>query len=187
MTRAIGLAIAAIALTFFADCAAVGEQASPPEPSGFRQDDYKARVPATLSGASVISTQRAFDLWQSKQAVFVDALARAPKPAGLPQGAVWRDQPRFDIPGSTWLPDTGYGELAPATLAYFEVGLERATGKDKAKPLVFYCRSNCWMSWNAAKRALTLGYANVSWYPEGTDGWGSAGHPLDERQPEPRE
>jgi rhodanese-related sulfurtransferase len=33
---------------------------------------------------------------------------------------------------------------------------------------------------------LTLGYSNVSWYPEGTDGWAAAGHPLEERQPEPR-
>jgi rhodanese-related sulfurtransferase len=42
------------------------------------------------------------------------------------------------------------------------------------------------MSWNAAKRALTLGYPNVAWYPEGTDGWGSAGLPLQDATPEPR-
>jgi rhodanese-related sulfurtransferase len=27
------------------------------------------------------------------------------------------------------------------------------------------------MSWNAAKQALSYGYTNVAWYPEGTDGW----------------
>ncbi len=34
------------------------------------------------------------------------------------------------------------------------------------------------MSWNAAKRALALGYQNVAWYPDGTDGWHEAGLPL---------
>ena len=34
---------------------------------------------------------------------------------------------------------------------------------------------------------MTLGYANVLWYPDGTDGWVAAKHPLEERKPEPRE
>ena len=39
---------------------------------------------------------------------------------------------------------------------------------------------------NAAKRALALGYTNVAWYPEGSDGWAAAGLPLEKRTPEPR-
>jgi rhodanese-related sulfurtransferase len=42
------------------------------------------------------------------------------------------------------------------------------------------------MSWNAAKRALTLGYSDVAWYPEGTDGWTKASLPLQDATPEPR-
>ncbi len=56
----------------------------------------------------------------------------------------------------------------------------------RARPLVFYCLKDCWMSWNAAKRALELGYKNVDWYPEGSDGWAAAGLPLEKRTPEPR-
>jgi coenzyme PQQ precursor peptide PqqA len=41
------------------------------------------------------------------------------------------------------------------------------------------------MSWNAAKRALALGYRNVVWYPEGSDGWAAAGLPLQAAEPEP--
>lgn len=159
----------------------------PREPEGYRLDAYRAPVPATLTGATVIDTAKAFDMWKAKAAVFVDALPHAPKPEGLPKNAVWREQPRFDIPGSVWLPDTGYGELAEATQRYLEKGLARATASDKAKPLVFYCLENCWMSWNAAKRAMSLGYANVFWYPQGTDGWAAQKHPLEERKPEPRE
>jgi rhodanese-related sulfurtransferase len=42
------------------------------------------------------------------------------------------------------------------------------------------------MSWNAAKRALQLGYSNIAWYREGTDGWLAAGLPLVTITPEPR-
>lgn len=176
---------AAIAAALFTGPAAAAAEA-PQEPSGYRQDDYRAKVPATLTGAAVLSTAQAFAASRDGRSVFVDVLPRPPRPAGLPAGAVWRDKPRFDIPGSLWLPETGYGELPPATLRYFENGLERATAADKSRPLVFYCLADCWMSWNAAKRALALGYRNVSWYPEGTDGWATAGHELEPREPEPR-
>ena len=98
-------------------------------------------------------------------------LPRPPKPQNLPEGTVWRDKPRFNIPGSLWLPDTGYGKLAEATEDYFRQGLARASGGNKAALLVIYCQENCWMSWNAAKRALSYGYTNVAWFPEGTEGW----------------
>jgi rhodanese-related sulfurtransferase len=39
------------------------------------------------------------------------------------------------------------------------------------------------MSWNAAKRALAMGYANVAWYPDGTDGWADADLPLEQATP----
>jgi PQQ-dependent catabolism-associated CXXCW motif protein len=61
---------------------------------------------------------------------------------------------------------------------YFAKGLDKATDGDHARMLVFYCLADCWMSWNAAKRALELGYSDVAWYPEGTDGWLIAGLPL---------
>jgi rhodanese-related sulfurtransferase len=41
------------------------------------------------------------------------------------------------------------------------------------------------MSWNAAKRALSIGYNNVAWYPDGTDGWQAAKLPLREAKPAP--
>lgn len=176
-----------VALALMGCCPASFAQDAPPEPRSYRLDDYRSKTPKTLAGATVIDTQRAFEMWSAKQAAFVDALPHPPKPAGLPKDAVWRETPRFDIPGSLWLPDTGYGELSPSTLRYFESGLVKASANDKTKPIVFYCLADCWMSWNAAKRALTLGYKNVFWYPEGTDGWATAGHAQENRQPLPRE
>ncbi len=185
MTR--GACLACVALLMLGTALHAEQKARPPEPEGYRLEAYRASVPATLKGASVIDTARAFALWDSKGAVFIDALPHAPKPEGLPKNAVWREQPRLDIPGSVWLPDTGFGALSEATQRYFERGLAAATGADKTKPIVFYCLADCWMSWNAAKRAMALGYAYVSWYPEGTDGWSAAKHPLEARTPFPRE
>jgi PQQ-dependent catabolism-associated CXXCW motif protein len=63
--------------------------------------------------------------------------------------------------------------------------LAQATAGDPARPLVFFCQRACWMSWNAAKRALSLGYTRVNWYPDGTDGWSEAGLPLARIEPAP--
>jgi PQQ-dependent catabolism-associated CXXCW motif protein len=159
--------------------------AAPPEPETYRQQNYRSPTPATLSGARVLTTGEAEALWRSGEAAFIDVLPQAPRPVGLPAGVVWRDKPRLDIPGSIWLPDTGYGELATVTLDYFRRGLDKALS-GRSTVLVFYCLKDCWMSWNAAKRALALGYTSVDWYPEGTEGWSAAGLPLEARLPEPR-
>jgi PQQ-dependent catabolism-associated CXXCW motif protein len=163
---------------------AVHSQDRPPEPPGYRMDDYRAPTPATLAGARVVTTAEAAELWKAGTA-FIDVLPHVPRPANLPAGTIWREKTRMDIPGSIWLPDTGYGALAVATESYLRNGLANVTGGDRAKWLVIYCRPDCWMSWNAAKRALAMGYANVAWYPEGTDGWEVAGLPLREVRPAP--
>jgi len=157
-----------------------------PEPEGYRLENYRAPVPATLRGAKVIGTDEAEAIWRSHSASFVDVLPRPPRPRDLPAGTLWRDKPRANIPGSIWLPDTGYGELAPSMAGYFANGLDRASNGDHARMLVLYCLADCWMSWNAAKRALVLGYSNVAWYPEGTDGWQAALLPLQDATPETR-
>lgn len=152
------------------------------EPSAYRMDEFRAPVPETLAGARVVSTAEAAELWRSGAAVFVDVLPKPPKP-NLPKGTIFRLPPREDIPGSTWLPDVGYGVLSPEMTAYFADNLAAATGGDKAKTVVFYCLADCWMSWNAAKRAMEWGYTSVVWYPEGTDGWTFEGLPTERREP----
>ncbi|HTO60743.1 MAG TPA: PQQ-dependent catabolism-associated CXXCW motif protein [Bradyrhizobium sp.] len=176
-----GLVIAALALA-----QPVRAQGWVVEPDSYRTEDYRSPVPETLAGARVLTTAEAEAIWRAKSGVFIDVLPRAPKPKGLPPGTVWRDKPRQNIPGSLWLPDTGYGILAPATESYLRQGLARASGGNKQALLVIYCLSDCWMSWNAAKRALAYGYTDVAWYSEGTDGWARANLPLADAEPEPR-
>src|SRR3954452_8339526 len=149
MWRLAGAVIAALAMAALARA-----QEDVAEPHEYRTDQYRAPVPATLQGARVLTTGQAEAIWLPGDAAFIDVLPRPPKPQNLPAGTVWRDKPRLGIPGSIWLPDTGHGALAARTEEYFERGLAKASAGDKTKLLVIYCQANCWMSWNAAKRAL---------------------------------
>jgi PQQ-dependent catabolism-associated CXXCW motif protein len=165
----------------------VARAQAPAEPDGYRTENYRDPTPATLNGARVLSTDEAEAIWREGKAAFIDVLPHPPKPKNLPPGTIWRERSRLNIPGSVWLPDTGYGALAAATEDYLRRGLDRASGGERGKLLVFYCLANCWMSWNAAKRALAWGYPNVAWYADGTDGWEMADLPMAESKPEPRE
>ncbi len=147
-------------------------------------EDYRAPTPSTLRGARVVTTAEAEQIWKAG-AIFLDVLPHAPRPASLPPGTIWREKPRRNIPGSIWLPDTGYGALAPVTEDYLRSQSRACDGGDRSKTLVVYCLRDCWMSWNAAKRILGMGYADVVWYPDGTDGWAEADLPLQVSEPAP--
>jgi PQQ-dependent catabolism-associated CXXCW motif protein len=159
--------------------------AAPPEPDSYRLDDYRAPVPATVSGGKVFHTAQLEEAIRTARPVLIDVLPAPRRPAGMAPDVPWMPQPRRDIPGSIWLPDVGRGALSPALEAWFEAELRAATGGDVNRLVVFYCLDQCWMSWNATKRAAALGYRNAAWYPEGTDGWAAAGQQLSEAIPRP--
>jgi PQQ-dependent catabolism-associated CXXCW motif protein len=144
---------------------------APPEPDGYRGPPYSAPVPETLAGATVADNQAAAALHRAGTAVFIDVMPRDLKPANLPKGTIWRDKPRDSIPGAIWLPNTGFQDLSPEEEAYLRTGLDQATGGNRDQPVVIFCRAECWMSWNVARRALTMGYTQVIWYPDGPEGW----------------
>ncbi len=174
---ATGRAIAGLMLVVLS-VAGPGVRAEPPEPQGYRMDNYRAPTPATVAGGAALDTPRARQLWKDGGAVWIDVLGAPHRPANLPASAVWLPVPRRDIPGSLWLPDIGRGEISDKLEAYFHTNLEQATKGRRDAPVVFYCLANCWMSWNAAKRAASWGYRHVYWYRDGTDGWEAVKLPL---------
>ncbi len=153
------------------------------EPAGYRMGAYRSPVPASLSGATVVDTQTAAGLREQGGVSFIDVLPRPPKPENLPEGTVWRDKPRNSIAGAVWLPNVGFGQLPAEGEHYFRQGLSEVTAGDLDHPLIFFCLADCWMSWNAAKRALGYGYRKVYWFPEGTDGWAEAERPMEVIEP----
>lgn len=177
------LACAAAASVLFASGAPVSGVA---EPRDYRTDNYMSPVPATLKGATTVDAaalQRKLGDYGA-DVILIDVLPLRRKPDDFPPDRFWRTPPRHNIPDSVWLPNVGYGDIAPEFEAYFIENLERVTeGRKADKHLVFYCLKDCWMSWNAAKRALELGFANVSWFPGGTDEWEVEGYPLELSRP----
>ena len=132
------------------------------EPDGYRISDYMAPVPATLKGATTVDAETVqMKLQSGSNVVLIDVLPLQRKPPDFPSDRLWRTPPRYNIPNSVWLPNVGYGNIEPKFEAYFIENLKKLTvGQTSAKAvdLVFYCLEDCWMSWNAAKRALEFGY-----------------------------
>lgn len=126
-------------------------------------------TPASIPGGQLITTKGLVALVQGKQAPYL----------------------LFDVLGG---PQTLPGAIPAAILAQpgsfndqisqqFGQNLQQATGGRKDAPLIFYCQSTqCWMSYNAALRAINLGYTNVLWYRGGVEAWQQAGLPLQPAQ-----
>lgn len=64
------------------------------------------------------------------------------------------------------------GSFDDRVQSQFEGQLGQMTGGRKDAPLILYCSSiHCWMSYNAALRAIHAGYTNVFWYRGGLEAW----------------
>lgn len=175
------LTLSAFALVIAAQAPFAGEVAEPPD---YRTDNYMAPVPATLKGATTIDAEFLHQKMEGgSDVVLVDVLPLRRKPPDFPPGRFWRTPPRYNIPDSTWLPNVGYGDIEPVFEAYFIENLRKLTAGRTPDMLVFYCLKDCWMSWNAAKRAVELGFPNVAWFPGGTDEWEVLGYELERSKP----
>ena len=183
----LGLTLGAIGIPDILAAFELGAECVAEEPSGYRMSDFLAPVPCTLAGARVVSTEDLQQLIAEQPPVLIDVLPSPRRPEGLSDDALWQPPVRRNISGSVWLPNTGFGELPVEEEAYLRANLERVTQGDPSRRIVFYCLADCWMSWNAARRALEWGYTSVVWYPFGSDGWAVEGLPLAESTPVPRE
>jgi PQQ-dependent catabolism-associated CXXCW motif protein len=114
-------------------------------------------TPASIPGGQVITTAGVLDMQRRGiPHVLVDVLG-APDmlPNAIP--GVWLSQP---------------GSFTDETQKRGAAMLMQATQGRKDTPLVFYCQSpQCWMSYNAALRAINAGFTNVLWYRGGVEAW----------------
>lgn len=123
-------------------------------------------TPTEIPGGKLITTKGLVDLLQNQQQlrpVVFDVLGG---PQTLPQArpAVPASQP---------------GGFEDPVQREFGAYLQQATGGNRETPVVFYCLNpQCWMSYNAALRAINLGYSNVLWYRGGIEAWQQAGLPV---------
>lgn len=152
-------------------------------PDGYRIAHYRAPVPSAPDGVGRIAPAAVAQLRPDIEAILIDVL---PAEGGHREAdgrwRIMRDRP--SIPGAHWFPEAGRGELPPGIGPWFERGIARLTGGGKARMIVTFCLADCWMSWNAARRLRALGYTNVWWLAEGTDGWRDLGLSLTPAMPE---
>ncbi|WP_433735754.1 PQQ-dependent catabolism-associated CXXCW motif protein [Pseudomonas putida] len=171
--------LAALSLSLCLACA--NAQTPLFSPDGYRIDLYRSPTPDLMQDATIIDTPVLQTLLeQNPPPVLIDVYRRQ-----WLQGRFIEDQPHENLPGSHWLANTGDGELTPQWQAYFADNLKKLTGGDPMHPLVFYCRADCWLSWNAVKRAARLGYKSLYWYRDGLDAWQAANLPVMPALPEP--
>ena len=156
-------------------CQALREPAVP-EPPGVWTGPINGPVPASIAGGAVIGARELAQLLAREPATIVVDSSNAPtRPAGMTSDAPWLPVPHEGIPGSLWIPGTGMAGIRQATDSYFRQRLAKLSGGDPARPIVLYCHERCWLSWNAAKRALGYGHRRVYWFPDGIEGWRAAG------------
>jgi PQQ-dependent catabolism-associated CXXCW motif protein len=150
-----------------------------PEPSGFWTGPINSAVPATLAGGKVINSARQLQSLLTRPATVIVDVSNAPRrPDNLATGAPWLPLPHQGIPGSLWIPGAGLGEIPPAVDDFFRRQLAAATDNDATLQVIIYCHRTCWLSWNAAKRAVGYGYRNVYWFRDGIEAWKAAHLPT---------
>jgi PQQ-dependent catabolism-associated CXXCW motif protein len=147
----------------------------PEEPADYWTGPINGPVPKSITGGTVISTAELRSLLERGDIVLIEVSNAPRRPEQLAPGAPWLPKPHVIIPGSVWVPGAGMGEIAPEVDSKFRERLANATARDFDRQIVIYCHERCWLSWNAAKRAIRYGYRSVHWYAEGIEGWRAAG------------
>ncbi|WP_366915224.1 PQQ-dependent catabolism-associated CXXCW motif protein [uncultured Pseudomonas sp.] len=148
---------------------------------GYRLSHYRSPTPLSHDYARTLDTAALQQLLRERpETRLIDVYRRQ-----WLHGQFIEDDLHANLPNSLWLANTGDGELAAQWQDYFREHLQQASQGNKAWPLVFYCRADCWLGWNAVKRAHHLGYSNLYWYRDGIDAWQQAGLPLLPAQPLP--
>jgi len=128
-------------------------------------DQLGGPTPTSIPGGRVITTQALAGALRAGQGQVLLLHAYA-SPQHLP-GAV------------AVVPAAQGGQFDDDVQRGFGQYLRQATGGDTSRMLVVYCGGpQCWGSYNAALRAIQLGYRNVHWYRGGLQAWQQAGLPV---------
>lgn len=145
---------------------------------GYRSTRYRAPVQSDPSPAQPIALDAALQLQPGKEALFLDVM---PVEGGVRDevSGKWRLSTSHEtIPGAQWHPETGRSPVSEALWSALVASVDEARQASPDLPVVVFCRSDCWMSWNAARRLARQGFKDIFWLAEGTDGWHESGRKL---------
>lgn len=155
--------------------------ATPPQlfdTAGYRTARYRAPVDRLPTPAAAITLEAALRLRPGVDALFIDVL---PAEGGVrdPLTGKWTLVAQHEtIPGAAWHPETGRANADAVLWQGLRNAVKAARSNRPALPVVVFCRNDCWMSWNAARRLASDGFGEVYWFAEGIEGWHEAGRGL---------
>jgi len=131
-----------------------------------RQPPYHGPTPLQIPGAQLVNTRELQAMVAgSGSPILIDVLS---------------GEGHLTLAGAAWISGAGRGAnfLDPVQSTLVPL-LAQLAGGDKTRPMVFFCASaQCWLSYNAALRAVAAGYSSVYWYRGGIDAWIAAGLPT---------
>lgn len=153
--------------------------------TGYRIAQYRSVVGAPPPGVTRIDDAQARSVADAGGTLMIDVTPAEGAVRDGVTGAWHLSEQHESIPGAHWFPEAGRGTPQPGIEAWFARGVDRLAHGDRQAPIVLFCRSDCWMSWNASWKVARAGYRNVRWYANGIDGWIDGGRPTRAVQPEP--
>lgn len=156
---------------------ALAQAAAPFDAQGYRNAAFRAPVDRDPAPATAMAMADARRLAPGA-VLFVDVLPAEGAHRDSASGRWTLAVPHATIPGALWFPETG---RAPPDPLLWQALLSRVMAfrqAHPAAPIVLFCRADCWMSWNAARRLALAGVPSVRWLAEGIEGWHDAGGAL---------
>jgi rhodanese-related sulfurtransferase len=141
-----------------------------PPAKQLRTAGYHSPTPLQIPGGKVVTTGELRALMeQNPRPYVIDVLG----------GGI-----HTTIAGAFWMIAAGAGDMSKDEEERFARAIAAFAGGDKARPMVFFCvDSECWLSYNAALRAIRLGYTNVMWYRGGIASWRVGQNPMTQSDP----
>ena len=104
--------------------------------TGLRIHNYTDPVPDHVPGGTVLDTAGVKDLIDSGRVVLIDVLSISGVRYDELDGS-WSDyKPRYNIPGSIWLPNVGFGRPSSDMLKYFLHATSEATNVERDYPIL---------------------------------------------------
>jgi PQQ-dependent catabolism-associated CXXCW motif protein len=149
---------------------------------GYRAASFRAPVDRDPAPAQRLALAAARDLRPGRDALFVDVLALTRDAA---TGRWLQTEAHDTISGAIWRPEVGRPGVDPALWAGLRGRIATWRGAHPGAPVVLFCRVDCWMGWNAARRLAREGVGQVYWLAEGVEGWREAGGALTPAKPTP--
>ena len=148
-------------------------------PEMVRMERYRGPTPSCVPNGKTVTTKDLQKLIEEKSPLLIDVLSVLRRPESTDFDGDWLpNNERLSLPSAVWLPNVGYGMPDNDIKQWFGQTLSQLSKQDESKPIVFFCIADCWMSWNAVQHASNLGYDQLYWYKDGTDGWSEADLPL---------